>query len=484
MTTNLHTYPAYKPSGVEWLGDVPEYWGVQPGRAIFAEINERDKADEQLLSVTIAHGVIRQQALLRDSAQKDSSRLDKSDYKLVRAGDIVYNKMRAWQGAAGVSRYRGIVSPAYIVQRPRPGVDPLYFHRLLRIPAFATEAERWSYGIASDMWSLRPEHFKMIHFPLPPLSEQAAIVRYLDHVDRRIRRYVGAKRKLIALLEEEKQAVINQAVTRGLDPNVRLKPSGVEWLGDVPEHWEVRRLKSLLVEALKYGANEPGAHSDPDLPRYIRITDIREDGTLRNDSFRSLPTEIAEPYLLVEGDILFARSGATVGKTFQYDASWGRAAYAGYLIRARLDKSVMEPDFAAYFTQSQSYRNWILATLIQATIQNVSAERYGNLSIPLPSVAEQASIVEYLHEGTADIDTAIARARRQIALVEEYHTRLTADVVTGKLDVREAAAQLPEEDDDQDSIEEDGLLADGMEGDLSDADASAEELAIESEVAV
>ena len=169
-----------------------------------------------------------------DTSKKDSSRLDKSAYKLVRPGDVAYNKMRAWQGAIGVSTYQGIVSPAYVVQRPRDGANPLYFHHLLRTPAFATEAERWSYGIVSDMWSLRPEHFKMIHCCLPPLPEQRAIVRYLDHVDDRIRRYVSAKEKLIALLEEERQAVIHRAVTRGLDPNVPLKPSGVEWLGDVP----------------------------------------------------------------------------------------------------------------------------------------------------------------------------------------------------------------------------------------------------------
>ena len=239
MTAAPHPYPAYRPSGVSWLGDVPEHWELAPSRAVFTEINERDHPDEQMLSVTIARGVIRQQILLQGSSQKDSSRLDKSAYKLVCPGDLAYNKMRAWQGAIGVSTYRGIVSPAYIVQRPRNGADALYYHHLLRTPAFAAEAERWSYGIASDMWSLRPEHFKMMYIPLPPRPEQRAIVRYLDYVDRRIRRYVVAKRRLIALLEEEKQAVVNRAVTRGLDPNVRLKPSGVEWLGDVPEHWEI-----------------------------------------------------------------------------------------------------------------------------------------------------------------------------------------------------------------------------------------------------
>ena len=290
------------------------------------------------------------------------------------------------------------------------------------------------------------------------------------------------KRKLIDLLEEEKRAIVNQAVTRGLDPSVRLKPTGVKWLGDVPEHWDVRRLKHLLIEPLKYGANEPAQYTDPNLPRYIRITDIREDGTLRSNSFRSIPEGIAERYLLAEGDILFARSGATVGKTFQYKASWGRAAYAGYLIRARPNIRVIKTDFVKYFTQSQSYMNWLLGIFIQATIQNVNAERYNNLSLPLPHLSEQGIIVEYLDKAIADIDAAISRTRHQSELLQEYRTRLISDVVTGKLDVRAAAAQLPDEGDDQDLIEESDSLAEGIDEDPYDADKFKEELAMESEV--
>ncbi|MBI3329428.1 MAG: restriction endonuclease subunit S [Nitrospinae bacterium] len=197
----LSPYPVYKDSDLSWLGQVPEHWAVLPNRALFAEVKDRDHPEEQMLSVTITKGVIRQQEMLADTSKKDSSNLDKSAYKLVRPGDIVYDKMRAWQGAVGVSNYRGIVSPAYVVQRPRAGADSRYLHYLLRTPAFAKEAERWSYGITSDMWSLRPEHFKMIYGCLPPLPEQATIVRFLDYVDRRIRRYIRAKQTLIKLLE-------------------------------------------------------------------------------------------------------------------------------------------------------------------------------------------------------------------------------------------------------------------------------------------
>lgn len=185
MIDGLKQYPAMKDSGVPWLGEIPEYWDVLPNRALFIEIKDREHPDEEMLSVTITKGVVRQKALLAESAKKDSSNLDRSAYKLVQPNDIAYNKMRVWQGAIGMSSLRGIVSPAYVVMRPRNASSAGYYHQLLRTPMFVKEAERWSYGITSDMWSLRPEHFKMIysvsssarrtsgHRPLPRSRRQA-----------------------------------------------------------------------------------------------------------------------------------------------------------------------------------------------------------------------------------------------------------------------------------------------------------------------
>ena len=245
MMMDLHPYPAYKDSGVEWLGEVPEHWDILPNRAVFQEKKDRGFPDAEMLSVTINLGVIPQVDLLADSSKKDSSNEDKSKYKLVCPGDLAYNKMRAWQGAVGVSQYHGIVSPAYVVIRPRVQQDARFFHYLLRTPAFAKEAERWSYGISSDQWSLRPEQFKQIYCCVPPLPEQSAIVRFLDHINRRIRRSINARQKSIKLLEEQKQAIIHQAVTRGLDPDVPMKDSGMEWLGEVSEKWKLKRFKFL-----------------------------------------------------------------------------------------------------------------------------------------------------------------------------------------------------------------------------------------------
>jgi type I restriction enzyme S subunit len=212
------------------------------------------------------------------------------------------------------------------------------------------------------------------------------------------------------------------------------KPSGVEWLGDVPAHWEARRLKHLAIEPLKYGASEVADLADPDNPRFIRITDIDESGNLRDKTFRSLPEDIAEPYLLRSGDVLFARSGATVGKTFLYRDTWGRACYAGYLIRFRANRSQIFPEFLAHFATSSFYWDWLSSSFIQATIQNVSAERYANLVIPLPSLDEQRAIATFLDRETAKLDALIAKHERLIELLQEKRTALISHAVTKGLD--------------------------------------------------
>ena len=227
MFRDLPRYGSYKVAG-EWVADIPLSWGWEPARTIFGERKNAGHVEEPMLSVTIGRGVIPQADLLSSTSKKDSSNVDKSKYKLVEPGDVVYNKMRAWQGAAGGSKYRGIVSPAYIVMSPRDALTE-YMHHVVRTPQFAKEAERWSYGITSDQWSLRPEHFKMIRFPVPPADEQAAIVKYLAHANARIDKAIAAKRRLIALLEEQTSSLRHEA------------------LGESAGQWPVRRLKTLLI---------------------------------------------------------------------------------------------------------------------------------------------------------------------------------------------------------------------------------------------
>ena len=241
MIANLKPYPAMKDSGVPWLGAVPEHWTVKRGKALFHCVDVRSSTgEEELLTVSSERGVVPRSSATVTMFKAESY----AGYKLCWPNDLVINSLWAWARGLGVARHHGIISSAYGVYRLRPSYTEYsaYVHDLVRSTPFNWELQVRSKGIWISRLQLTDEAFLGAPFPLPPSQEQSAIVRYLDHVDRRIRRYIRAKQKLIKLLEEQKQALIHQIVTRGLDPNVRLKPSGVEWLGDVPEHWEIHQL--------------------------------------------------------------------------------------------------------------------------------------------------------------------------------------------------------------------------------------------------
>ncbi|MDP6722970.1 MAG: restriction endonuclease subunit S, partial [Pirellulaceae bacterium] len=208
------------------------------------------------------------------------------------------------------------------------------------------------------------------------------------------------------------------------------KDSGYEWVGTVPNQWQVRRVKSLVAEPLKYGANESAEDEDRTQPRFVRITDIDDDGRLRDETFKSLPAEVAEPYLLRQGDVLLARSGATVGKSFIYSEEWGTACFAGYLIRARLRASECLPVWLYYFCQTDGYWGYVVGSQIQATIQNVSAEKYANLYLPLPPLDEQKAISSFLDVETSKIDALVSEQRRLIELLKEKRQAVISHAVT------------------------------------------------------
>jgi type I restriction enzyme S subunit len=210
--------------------------------------------------------------------------------------------------------------------------------------------------------------------------------------------------------------------------------SDADWLGVLPSRWQVRRLRFAALDPLKYGANEAAEFEDPELPRYIRITDVKPDGSLNSETFRSLPEEVAAPYLLEEGDVLLARSGATVGKSFQYFVSWGKAAYAGYLIRFRPDKTIIHPRYAYYYFQTECYWACIDSTLIQATIQNFSAEKYNDLKLPLPALEEQKQIADFLDHKTAQTNALIAKKEELIEKLKEQRIAIITRAVTRGLD--------------------------------------------------
>lgn len=212
------------------------------------------------------------------------------------------------------------------------------------------------------------------------------------------------------------------------------KDSGIEWIGEIPSHWDCKRLKQLVESPLKYGANEAAESDDPSQPRYIRITDFGQNGVLREDTFKSLPENLAKEYLLEEGDILLARSGATVGKTFLFQNYKGKACFAGYLIRCRFSKNLVDSRFINYYTFSNFYENWKQSIFQQATIQNIGADKYNQLLISTPPHSEQTLIANFLDQKTTQIDDLIAKKERLIQLLEEERIAIINHAVTKGLD--------------------------------------------------
>ncbi|MDL1896201.1 restriction endonuclease subunit S [Anaerolineae bacterium CFX7] len=436
------SYPAYKPSNLSWLGDIPAHWEVKRLKNA-VQINsetlpETMNPDFVLRYIDISN--VDEISGINPPVEMRFADAPSRARRIVRAGDTIVSTVRTYLKAIAYFENPEpnlIVSTGFAVLRPSDEIIPEFLYQLVRSKVFIETVVAHSVGVGYP--AINPSELSGLKIWLPSKGEQRAIAAFLDRETARLDTLIAKKEQLIERLQEKRTALISRAVTKGLDAHARMKDSGVEWLGEAPEHWEVKRLKFLSTEPLQYGANEVAEIIDPELPRFIRITDINTDGSLRDDTFRSLPQDVAKPFLLEYGDILFARSGATVGKSFMYQVAWGRACYAGYLVRARLDNALTIPEFVFYFVNSSAYWNWISSSIIQATIQNVSGEKYSNLFVPLPSRLEQKEVVEYLDRETEKIDALVAKIRDGIARLREYRGALIAAAVTGKIDVRDPA---------------------------------------------
>jgi len=472
MIADLKPYPAMKDSGVGWLGVVPAHWEARKLRQVLRQVAWRNQPKLPLLSVVREKGVI-----LRDVSNQDENRNfipdDLSDYKVVRSGQFAMNKMKAWQGSYGVSLHEGIVSPAYFVFDIR-GVEGDYFHSAIRSRAYVPFFTHASDGVRIGQWDLSEVRLREIPFFAPPSPEQAAIVRFLDHAGRRTRRYIRAKQKLIKLLEEQKQAIIHRAVTRGLDPNVRLKPSGVEWLGDVPEHWDVQAFTRCAIEKADYrGATPTKTESGVFL---VTARNVRK-GWIDYEISKEFVAE--KDYLTIMrrglprlGDLLLTME-APLGNAALVDRE--DIALAQRVVRFRFDADVLESGFVLLTVLSPYFQNQLLRRATGSTAQGIKASKLPQLQLLVPPLTEQRAVLNWVGSTCDPLDQAAARAGLEISLLREYLTRLTADVVTGKLDVRDAAARLPEEVEEPEPLEEADGLTDGEDDPADDLDAATEE---------
>ena len=440
IDNELKPYDEYKETGLLWLGKVPKHWEIKLNKYLWAERKTVNCIEEQLLSVTIKKGVISQSELLKSSSKKDSSNLDKSKYKLVMPNDIAYNKMRMWQGAVGVSNYRGIVSPAYIVLKSRRNINSRYYHLLLRTPIYIEESHRNSYGICDDQLSLRYEDFKCMQNIIPPKEEQDQIVRYLDSKISKINKFIKAKKKQIELLKELKQAIINQAVTKGLDPNVKMKPSGIEWLGDIPEGWEVRRL-SQISKIILSGLDKKSYENQKKV-KLCNYVDVYKNDYITNDLEFMIATATdneIENYLLLKGDIIITKDSESwddiaVPSYVDEDLQDVLCGYHLAIIRVDSLKTSGEFIYRAFLSYYVSKQYKVKAKGV--TRFGISYQHIHDTNIIVPPREQQLEIADYIRIKSSQIDKAIETIKKEISLITEYRTSLISNVVTGKVDVR------------------------------------------------
>ena len=420
-------YVAMKNSGVEWLGDVPAHWEVRAIKTVLREKDHRSQdGGEPLLSLTRGRGIVPHSEV----STRPAGASDRSGYKLCNPGDLVMNRMQAWSGMFALATLRGLISPDYSVFSPRRGceVHVAFLENLFKTPVFVDQFAKRSKGIGSGFNRLYTPNFGAVPCVVPPPAEQRAIIRFLDHAGRRIQRYIRAKERLIELLEEQKQAIIHQAVTGQIDfrtgqPYPAYKDSGVEWLGEVPEHWGVRRLRSLATIGTG-GRDTINRKADGLYPFFVRSQTVERIDTWSFDGEA----------------VLTAGDGVGVGKVCHYVN--GKFDYHQRVYKFSDFSHTLGQFFFHYFRST--LRNEVFQGTAKSTVDSLRLPMLQNFPVALPPLSEQAPIVEYLDKGAAGIDAAITRAQRQIDLLREYRTRLIADVVTGKVDVRAAAASLPE----------------------------------------
>lgn len=448
MIGGLGPYPAYFNSGLGWLGDVPEHWDVRRNKLILRQVDERSEyGSEDLLSVSQYTGVTRRREKLADSGGLLTNAASLVGYKRVTPDDLVMNIMLAWNGSLGVSPVEGIVSPAYCVFRATPGVEPRYLHYLLRTPLFTGMFKTVSTGVVDSRLRLYPDVFLRLPTLVPPIAEQAAIVRFLDHADRRIRRYIAAKRRLIALLDEQKQALVNRIACRDGDLSRGVGTGAVEDRHGSVEAWQFAQLRWVIRPGttITYGIVQAGPDIEGGIP-YIRTSDMKADGLASSGYLRTS----------VEIDRAYARSKvATDDLVVAIRASLGR----GLLVPPALDGanltqgtarvspgSRLRPRYLFYAFNSRYCQMQVEMFAKGTTFLEITLESLRKIVVPVPQLNEQDAIVEQLDERLTALQAARLAATAQVRFMSEYRTRLVSDVVTGRLDVREAAARLRDED--------------------------------------
>lgn len=433
-------YLQYKDSGVEWLGQVPSHWEVIRIGSLFREVAESGEDGLPILTVSIHDGVSDRELDENEVERRITRSEDATTYKAVRPGDLVYNMMRAWQGAFGAVQVEGMVSPAYVVARPVERFATSFVELVLRTPGAVEEMRRFSKGITDFRLRLYWDEFKTMQVGLPPAAEQGAIIAFLDLETGKIDALMAEQEKLIELLKEKRLAVISHAVTKGLNPNVSMKDSGVEWLGDVPAHWDVVPFSHAISFQEGPGILAEDFH-DEGVP-LIRVSGVQGRwATLDGCNF--LDHDKVERrwrhFRLRKGDLLISAS-ASMGMISEVGPeAAGAISYTG-IIRLWPRHSSILSEFIRNIMASRYFLTQAEMLRAGATIQHFGPTHLRQMNVLVPPLDEQRAIDDHVEMECRQIDALLEEASRAIDLLKERRSALISAAVTGKIDVRGLAA--------------------------------------------
>lgn len=423
-------YPEYKDSGVEWLGMVPSHWNIKRLGQFFEE--RRDKVSDKdypPLSVTM-QGIVPQ---IDTAAKTDAG----DNRKLVLKNDFVINSRSDRKGSSGVSQLNGSVSLISIVMEPKR-INPKFAHHLLRSYPFQEEFYRYGKGIVADLWSTNSSEMKNILIPELADDESNAIAFFLDHETAKIDNLIEKQQQLIELLKEKRQAVISHAVTKGLNPYVPMKDSGVEWLGDVPEHWTVCRLKQIIKSgtSISYGIVQPGDSLDEGVP-FIQTTNISQ-GSLQLENLPKTSGKIEKNYprSRLDGGEVILGIRASIGSAYVVPLELKGVNLSRGVARIQPGTSITS-DYLVWYLKTNAVEQYWALSKQGSTFSEVSIETVRELAVCVPPKGEQYNIASRLEGALDRIHKLIVKSEIKMSLLRERRTALISAAVTGKIDVRD-----------------------------------------------
>lgn len=438
MIDGLKPYAARRDSGLPWLGELPAHWPALRLKTLVSNVvhqAERVLPDDYYIALEHVES-------WTGRIKESSAAAVEGQVKRFRAGDLLFGKLRPYLAKVARPSRPGVCVGEFLVLRPTVAeISGAYLEYLLRSAPFIAVVNSSTFG--AKMPRAEWTFVGSLRVPYPPLDEQAAIVRFLDHADRRIRQYIRAKRRLIALLNEQKQAIVDEVVTRGLDRHAPLKPSGMRWIPQVPAHWSTMPAKALYSEV-----NERSESGAEELLSVSHITGVTSRRVKNVTMF--LPESFVGYKICRPGDLVINTMWAWMA-ALGVSREHGIVS-PGYAVYRPKQGAQLAPDYADLLFRTRPYASEYMcrSTGIRGSRLRLYPEQFLRIGVLLPPPHDQGAIVSELRRRTRTAEQAISRAAEEIRLVDEYRARLIADLVTGKLDVREAARQLPDKPEEAD----------------------------------